>query len=429
MKKLLQKFIQNILRRYATKILDKYHPDIIGITGSVGKTSAKEAIALVLLSEYNVRKNIKNYNNEIGLPLTIIGSESGGKSIAQWLKIFSIAKKIIKESAEYPEALVLEMGADRPGDISYLTKFIKCKVGVVTAVGRSHLEFFETINNIAKEKGRLAESIGLGGYVILNADDERVSTMRSKTKAKVITCGFLGSADLQASDVRIGGGNNGNGNGNGISFKLKYKNNIIPVALPHILGEHFVYAALYAIAVGIVYEIPIISIVNSLKKFESPAGRMKLINGIKNTKIIDDTYNSSLQSAESALRTLKSVSGKKKYAVLGDMLELGAESEKDHKKAGKFVKEFGCDILITVGERSRDTAKSAEGAGMARDFIFSFGNTEEAGKFLQERILEGDVILVKGSQGMRMERIVKEIMAEPLKAPELLVRQGEGWMK
>src|SRR3989344_2771767 len=273
MKKIIQNILKSGLRAYSKKILDKYHPDIIGITGSVGKTSTKEAVFLVLSSEYNVRKNIKNYNNEIGLPLTIIGSESGGKSVSHWLKIFSAAKKIIVENREYPEVLVLEMGADHPGDISYLTKFIKCKVGIITTVGRAHLEFFQTINNIAKEKGRLAESVGIGGYVILNADDERVYAMKGKTKAKVITCGFSASADLQAMEVRVG-----NGNGYGLSFKLKYKNSIIPISLPNVLGEHFIYSVLFAIAVGIIYDIPLITIANILKNFVSPAGRMKILD-------------------------------------------------------------------------------------------------------------------------------------------------------
>ncbi|MCX6796207.1 MAG: Mur ligase family protein, partial [Candidatus Falkowbacteria bacterium] len=148
--------VQKILKHLAKAILKKYQPLVIGITGSVGKTSAKEAIYAVLASQKKTRRNVKNYNNEIGLPLTIIGAESGGRSIADWLKVFRRALKLICVKDEnYPEILVLEMGADRPGDLDYLNSIVCCKIGVITLIGPVHLEYFGSIEQIQKEKGKL----------------------------------------------------------------------------------------------------------------------------------------------------------------------------------------------------------------------------------------------------------------------------------
>lgn len=420
MKQFLKKILEKKLRKYSVKILEKYKPDIIGITGSVGKTSAKDAIYQVLRGHFSVRKAEKNYNNEIGLPLAVIGRESGESSPMRWREVFHTAKKLLATQQSYPKILILEMGADHPGDIEYLTSFIKPKIGIITAVGSAHAEFFGGKNGAAKEKRKLIESLPQEGYALLNGDDEKVLAICSKTKANIITFGLSENCDIRASEIRSG---NGSVTHCGVSFKLLYEKSVVPVSMPYVLGDQFVGTALIAIAIGRLYGISLISILTSLKDFHTPKGRMNLLEGIKKSMIIDDTYNASPEAMRSALSTLGVFEAKRKVAALGDMLELGSISMEEHKSIGKHVRSCGIHILISVGERARDIARGAREAGMSKDYIFSFSNISDAGKFLQDKIEEGDLILIKGSQGMRMEKIVKEVMHEPSRSRELLVRQ------
>lgn len=424
---MFKKIIQYLLKIIASAVVKKYQPEIIGITGSVGKTSTKEAIRMVLGEKFSVRANIKNYNNEIGVPLSVIGAESPGKSFLGWLEIFleSINLLLFKDS-NYPKILILEMGADKVGDIEYLVSFLPLKIAIVTTVSETHLEQFGTMEKVAREKRLLVSRLTKDGAAILNFDDERVNLMQEKTKARVITYGFKDGADIRSSDEKVSLLENGEIQG--ISFKVSYQGNIVPMLLPDVLGRHQIYAALAAVAVGVVCELNLLDIAESLKKYQSPKGRMKIIKGIKETLIIDDTYNSSPKAAIAAVETLGEVrSGRKKIAVLADMLELGNFTQEGHFGVGKAVAENKLDILITVGVLAKKIAQSAIEAGMKDNQIFSFDNTDSAGKFLQEEIKTGDIILVKGSQGMRMEKVVKELMAEPLRARELLVRQGTKW--
>lgn len=425
----MKKLIQYILKVLAKDIIKKYNPDIIGITGSVGKTSAKEAIKSVLGDYYNVRGNAKNYNNEIGTPLTIIGSDSPGKSILGWLEIFIKALNLLLiKNKNYPDILILEMGADKEGDIQYLVDIAPCDVGIVTDVSESHLEFFGSINKIKKEKRKIVEHLSADDYAILNYDVSDVLDMKENTNAKIITFGFDKNADISVSDAGI---NYVEGKPNGINFKLIYKGNIVPVFMPKIMGFSHIYSALVAVGVGSIYGINLIDITKSLKDFAPPKGRMKLIKGIKKSIIIDDSYNSSPASSKAALEVIQEIKmpeKTKKIAVLGDMLELGRTTSEKHKQIGIGVVESGIDILITKGEAARDIAAGAIAAGMSKDKVFSFSSNDETGRFLQERISKGDLILIKGSQGMRMEQVVREVMAEPLSAEELLVRQGREWL-
>ncbi len=433
MKNILKKILESKLRFFAKAILARYNPEVIAVTGSVGKTSTKEAIYTILSSTHKVRQNLKNYNNEIGIPLTIIGAESGGRSVLKWLIVFLQAiGLLIKKNTNYPKILILEMGADRPGDIEYLVSFIPVKIGVVTTVAPVHLEFFGTLEKVAKEKSNIIRTLNKNGFAVLNSDNRLVNEMGKNTNAKVITFGLLPQADVSASGISVSHDVNYQDVSTiqGISFKLKYQGKTVPVLLPKVLGEHLVYTALAAIAVGIIYGINLHTIIDSLKNFVPPKGRMNIIKGIKNTLIIDDSYNSSPLAVKKALYQLKQInlnSFHKKYAVLGDMLELGSYTEEAHCEIGQAVVEYGINYLITVGEISRDIVRGAVLAGMPKDNCFSFKDSIEAGKFLQQRIKEGDLILVKGSQGVRLERVVKEIMAEPQRAAELLVRQGKEW--
>ena len=428
----MKKIIKLKLKFFAKLILAKYKPKIIGITGSVGKTSTKEAVYTVLKTKFNVRRNTKNYNNEIGLPLTIIGSDSPGKSIFGWIGVFFKALGLILfKDKDYPKILVLEMGVDRPGDMKYLTNIAKSDIGIVTLISHSHEEFFEDIKEIQKEKGMLVENLKSGGWAILNFDDDLTRELAGKSKVKVLSYGFKEGATIRAQELVFSFEKTKEvDNLLGISFKLTYNGSSVPVLLPQIIGYNSIYAALAAAAVGVTMGMNLVEISKALREFDSPNGRMNLIDGIKHTLIIDDTYNSSPTSAMSALDIVTKIPIAKearRFAVLGDMLELGRYSEEGHKEVGRYVYKSGINKLIVVGERARDIGRGAKEAGMARDNIFEYTDVAEAGRFIQQRILHGDLILVKGSQGMRMEKIVKEIMAEPLRVKELLVRQEEEW--
>lgn len=426
----MKTLVQWLLAKLVKLILKKYKPDVIGVTGSFGKTSTKEAIFTVLSSKFNVRQNVKNYNNEIGLPLTIIGSNSKGRSVFGWLAVFIKALSlIIFRDKKYPEILVLEMAVDHPGDMFYLTNLAPCKIGVVTAIGPVHIEFFKTIERIAKEKSVMVSHIDKNGWAILNCDNEYVSEMENITRARIMTYGINNNdVDIKASEISVS--QHDSGKISGLSFKLFYKGSSVPVLLPNILGEHLIYAALAAAAIGTVYGLNMVDIASALREFKAPNGRMNLIDGIKNTHIIDDTYNAGPDSTIAALNVLgKIATDKKKFAVLGDMLELGDYTESSHREVGKSVYDNKIDYLVVVGTRAEYIASEAEKQGLDKDNIFAFAESEKAGLFLQDKIEEGDFVLVKGSQGMRMEKIVKEIMAEPLRAQELLVRQDKRWLK
>lgn len=429
----MKKILEYILKLLAVLILKKYQPKIIGITGSVGKTSAKEAILVVLSAKFKVRGNLKNYNNEIGLPLTIIGAKAQGKSIIGWLSVFIQALKLICSKNTYPEILVLEMGVDRPGDMDYFKSFIPINVGVITMIGSAHIEFFRSVENIQKEKGKLIDSLGLESWAILNFDNAETRELANKTKAKILTFGFDRAAMVNISDLKFTNAETQNNfDASGVNFIINYQNASESVRLPRVVGRSAVYAALAGISVGLRFDMSLEEIASALKKFTPPLGRMNLIKGKNNSLIIDDTYNSSPQSLILALedfsQILKNEQGRK-IVALGDMLELGTESENEHKKIGQLLIKYGIDYLATVGKSSLFFAEGAIVAGLKKENIFNFDNSTKAGEFLFNFIEEGDVILVKGSQGARMEKVVEKIMAEPELAAELLVRQDKEWKK
>ncbi|MGI6374252.1 MAG: UDP-N-acetylmuramoyl-tripeptide--D-alanyl-D-alanine ligase [Patescibacteria group bacterium] len=426
----MKKVLQTILKILAQAIVKKYQPQIVGITGSIGKTSTKEAIDWVLKDKFRVRTSFKNYNNEIGLPLVIIGKESPQRSLGGWLKVFLYSLRLlIIKSRQYPEILILEMGVDRPGDMDYLTKIAKPKIGLITYISHSHLEYFGNLANIKKEKQVLIEKLDSQGLAVLNYDSELSRSIASVSKAKVLTFGLTPGADLLAQDI-VYNFSKGGYELSGVNFKLNYQGSIVPVVMKNVMSETAIYAALAATAVGIQLGLGVLETAQRLKEFNLPKGRMNLLAGIKHSFLIDDTYNSSPEASLAAVSTLAKIKideAADKYAVLGEMLEIGSYSEEGHQLVGRLVATSKIKYLITVGEKARDFRRGARQAGMKDDFIFYFAKPEEAGKFLQDRIKLGDVILVKGSQGARMEKIVKELMAEPDLAPQLLVRQGQEW--
>lgn len=430
----MKHILQFILRLLSKAVLRKYHPEVVGITGSVGKTSAKEAIFAVLAEKFRCRRNIKNYNNEIGLPLTILGMESGGRSVIKWLEIFwNGVLLLLKRDKQYPEILILEMGADHPGDISYLTNLAPCKVGVITAVAQAHTEFFKTVSQVAKEKQIIVTHLSKDGTAILNADDEKVLAMAAKTEAETITFGFGDKAHVRAIEFNvIQEADKGVIATMGVNFKIQYGGAVVPVFLPEVVGTQHVYAALVAAAVGLDFGLNLVEISERLHFYNPPPSRMRLLSGLNFSTLIDDSYNSSPLAAFLALRILseiKVMEGGRRIAVLGDMLELGSYTSEAHQEVGAKAAELGIDLLMAVGERAKIVAEAARVRGMAEEKIKEFIDSESAGRFLQESLHAGDLILIKGSQGVRMEKIVVVLMAEPTRAGELVCRQDATWLR
>jgi UDP-N-acetylmuramoyl-tripeptide--D-alanyl-D-alanine ligase len=409
----------------AMVILKRHKPKIIAITGSVGKTSTRAAVFAVLSSKYYVRENQKNYNNEIGIPLAIIGVESGGKNILKWIWIV-IKWFFILIFPKYPEILVFELGVDRPDDMKYFMSFIHPIVGIITNISLSHIEFFKTVENIAREKRILVESLATDGYAVLNADDELVIEMSNHTKAQVLTYGLDESATVNASNPIY---NYEENKPAGISFKLNYDGKNIPIRLKNLLASHYVYAALAAVSVGTIFKINLVDIARALEPLRAPTGRLNLLEGIRRSYIIDDTYNASPISTLAALSVLGQLEAKRKIAVLGDMLELGEQTEIGHRDVGRKVFSTKIDIFIAVGERMQYAIEQLIALGFPRANILHFNDPSSAAEKVSQIVREGDFVLVKGSQGMRMEKIVEKIIADPSQAKNILCRQNREWKK
>ncbi len=428
MKQSLLNILKYILRTLARATLARYSPGIVGITGSVGKTSTKEAVRTVLAAERTVRAPAKNFNNELGLPLAILGDWESAGGVFFWLKVICVSIwRLIVKSKEYPEVLVLEYAIDRPGDMKYLLEIARPHIGLFTAMGDVpvHVEFFTGPEAVMREKARLISQLPATGFAILNIDDPLVMEAKSQTRAQVMTFGFDEKADVRVTNFS----NNFDGKSGGISCKLTYGGSIVPVRIDRALGKAQAYSIGAAAVVGLIFGLNLVRIAEALSSYEAPAGRLKLVRGIRESFLIDDTYNAAPTAMHSALETLKSLNAKRKIAVLGDMLEIGKYTLEVHEGVGKSVKKIGVDMLLTVGIRGKLIAEAAIKEGMSEKSVFQFTDIYEASEFLEAKIQKGDLILVKGSQGVRLEKVVKELMAEPARAKELLVRQDAEWVR
>lgn len=428
MKEYLKKIIVKILEWEARTVLKKYKPKIVAITGNVGKTSTKDAIFSVLSDFFFVRKSEKSFNSDIGVPLTILGLPNAWNNPLKWISNIIEGFKIILLPKDYPAWLVLEVGADRPGDIEKVGAWLHPDIVVVTRFSEVpvHVEFFESKDAVVKEKGYLVKALKKEGLLILNADDPDVMSFASKAYIKPITFGVAESSNVRGSNynlVYI------DGLPVGITFKVDHGNNVMPVSIAGVAGLHHMYPALAALAVGMSQGLNPIKLSDALAHYEAPRGRMNIIKGIESSIIIDDSYNSSPVALEEALSTLDSIKTTgRRIAALGDMLELGRFSIDEHKRLGKKVAKV-CDVLVAVGLRGKFFAEAALKARMGKRKVFVFENSGEAAGFLKDKIKKGDVVLVKGSQGVRMERVTKALIADPDMAKELLVRQDEEWEK
>jgi UDP-N-acetylmuramoyl-tripeptide--D-alanyl-D-alanine ligase len=432
MKQTIKVFVIKVLIWEAKAVLKKYRPKIVAITGSVGKTSTKDAIYTVFSSAYTTRKSEKSYNGDVGVALTILGAESGFSNIFVWIKNMVEGFLLFALPHSYPAWLILEVGTNTPGDIETITHWLKPDVTVITRFGDVpvHVEFFPSIDDLIREKGYLAHALKPDGVLIFNHDDNRVRDFSESIQRTKITYGFEPGADIGATDSFVLYGKYDNSElefPTGVAFTIMHQGAAIPLFLNGALGKQHIYPMLAAFATGISQNIPAEKIAVALSSHITASGRMKLLPGIKDTLLIDDSYNSSPVAVDEALKTLSLVKASgRKIAVLGDMLELGSYSIEEHKRVGQMAKD-ATNILVTVGIRSRATADAALDAGINENNVLQFETSQEAGKYLQTIIKAGDILLIKGSQSMRMERIVKELMRFPEKAEEQLVRQEQSW--
>ncbi len=431
-KQFLKQIVVLVLTKLSIAVLKKYQPKIIAVTGSVGKTTTKDAIYTAIYKYKKTRKSEKSFNSEIGVPLTILGCKNAWSNPFLWIENIFVGLKLVLFKNDYPEWLVLEVGADRPGDIENISKWLTPNIAVITRLPNIpvHIEYFSSVEEISKEKLFLARSLAKDGVVVVNSDDETLERLVKELNVPTITYGADLNSDVTITDITTVYSKTDNlVFPSGINFNLNIKDQKILINIDNVIGNHVALNLGASLAIAKYLNLNIDDVAKGLSMFINPLGRMNLIKGIKQTLIIDDSYNSSPVAVEEGLTTMANlkISGRK-IIVLGDMLELGIFSTEEHKKIGEKVANVG-DILITVGVRARGFAEGAMNAGMSEKNIFQYENSQEAGKEVQNMLSSGDLIFVKGSQGVRMEKFVEEIMLEPDRKADLLVRQSKEWMK
>ena len=364
------------LQKVAGEWRQRLNVRVIGITGSVGKSTTKELTSTVLKQRYRTLKNPGNLNNEIGLPMTL------------W------------RLGEGHDRAVLEMGFYVPGEIKFLCDLAQPVVGVLTNIGTVHAERAGSQEEIARGKAELVQSLPAApeGVAILNYDDPLVRAMADQTKARIFYYGLSPEADLWADQVE--------GLGlDGIKFRLHYQKENIHLKVP-LIGRHSVHTVLRSAAVGLVEGLSWEEIIRGLRS-EHTQLRLVAVKAACGAMILDDTYNASPKSMLADLNLLEEMEGRK-VAVLGDMLELGRYETRGHQKVGIRAAEVA-DVVVTVGQLAEIIAKSAADTGLSEKNIYSFADTEDTIKFLIKFLTEDDVILVKGSRGMRMDKIVASL--------------------
>jgi len=386
---------QQALTDWARYILRRYRTEVIGITGSSGKTTTKEAIAHVLAARFAVFKNYANYNGRYGLPIALGRLEPGH------------------------EKAVLEMACDGFDEIRDLADLTRPRVGVVTAVNPTHIEYLGSLEQIAVEKGRLVEALPPDGVAILNYDDEHVRAMSQCTRARVVFYGLDARADVRAKKVTV--------SAEGIAFTLVADGRETPVRCP-LLGVHNAYAALAAAAVGLTYGLEAELIAARLAEFRPLPGRLNPLPGREGSTILDDTYNSSPAAVLAALDTLSALTASSRIAVLGDMLQLGAHAEEYHREVGRKAAQT-VDFLVTQGELARLIALEAVATGLSPDAVSVVYTTREAAAAVEKHLRPGSVVIVKGAQELRMEQVTEALLARPETAPQALVRQNSAWQQ
>ncbi len=359
------------LQTLAAAVRRLWGKSLIGVTGSTGKTTTKEAIAHVLSSRFRVLKSEGNFNNHFGLPLTLLRLE--------------------------PEhdAAVIEMGMSHLGEIAALAKIAQPEIGVVTNVAPVHLEFFESIGEIARAKYELIDSLPAGGIALLNADDEYVSQFGRDFHGKVVLYGLRTQADVRAENAKHHGAE-------GSTFDVVVGGCREKASLP-LVGAHNIYNALAAVAVGIERGLTLSEALGALATL-APADKRGEVVKLGNITIINDCYNSNPKALDAMVDALAAMPAKRRIVVAGEMLELGAAGEEMHRSSGRHMAERKIDVLVGVRGLAQSMVDSARESGMRAEFL---ATPQEAGEWLARETREGDVVLLKASRGVKLEQALE----------------------
>ncbi len=385
--------LQQALADYAAFLLQKYRPRVIGVTGSSGKTTTKEAIAAVLQQHYRVFKNYGSYNGRYGLPIAL-GQFSPDCEVA-----------------------VLEMACDTFGEIGELARITRPEVGVITTINQTHLAFLGTLNNIAAEKGRLIEALPFNGSAILNADDPRVAGMVPRTQARILTFGLKAGADVRASDLKV--------KPEGLAFTLHYEGRSYPGFTP-LLGRHQIYPILAAMTTALVFNISPELALATIAELPRVPGRMNPLPGRQGSLILDDTFNASPEATQAALDTLVELPGAHKVAILGDIPDLGDLERQAHRQIGSYAA-TRVERLVTKGDLAQEIAGAALENDLGKHAVQVTFTNDDAVAAIEDLLSPDTVVLVKGGAEVRLERVVEKLLANPDRDRWQLVRQGAGW--
>lgn len=413
--------MQKLLETLVKIKLGRIRPTVIGITGSLGKTSTKEAIAHVLKSKWRVVQSQKSLNTEFGLLLAVLGQPSGFTSPLKWTRILVNAAR----EAFNPKPcdfLILEYGADRPGDIEHLVSLVPPHIGIITRIARVHQDEgqFRDEHAVFEEKKRLAESIPLDGFAVLNSEDSLLKNLHVKLRAK--TFWFGAGGDIWAEYLK--------NTRHGFSATIHTGNQLgsqkFEAEFP-VIGSFHISLFLPALLIGEHFGIPLKKGIEALSTFRLPSGRMSEIPGKNHSTLLDSSYNSSPEAMKQALKLLHDFPGGRKIAVLGNMNELGDYTERGHRE---IAREIGSWLheLVTVGESAAIIADECLKIGFPKSRMKILLDASAAAQYLQNILKKDDVVLFKGSQNrVRLERAVKALMAHPEDAKKLLCRQEPEW--
>ena len=426
-KRILKFPIASLLAMGARLVIAKYRPTIVMITGSVGKTSAKDAIGTALDPQFFLRKTEKSYNSEFGVPFTIIGVKNPWLNPFAWFVVFRDLLALLVLPNHYPNLLILEVGADRPGDIARILRIATPDTVVVTRLPDVpvHVEAYASPAAVREEEFLPAYSLGIGAPLIISADDPHARSLAESLPVRVITYGFAKDANVHAGTAKVFVEN---GVVAGMSAEVRVGEIHTTLIVRGVLGSQHLYAPLAALASTIALSSDLEAAVKDLASYVPPAGRERIFRGQNGSIIVDGSYNASPAAVECALDTLKALPQvTRRIAVLGDMLELGRYSVIEHERMG--AKASACaDLVVAVGVRAKAIARAALEAGMKEENVLWYDSAVSAAKALPSLLRAGDAVFVKGSQGVRLERIVKALLADPTDS-KYLVRQEREWQR
>jgi UDP-N-acetylmuramoyl-tripeptide--D-alanyl-D-alanine ligase len=432
MRKLFKPIIIVLLAAFSRAIVRKYRPKVVMVTGSVGKTSTKDAVAAALSEKFYLRKSEKGYNTEFGVPLTIIGSKNAWGKVGGWFKVIDDAFAVLFLPNHYPKMLVLEVGADQPGDLARMMKLVTPDAVVVTLLPEIpvHVEAYPNPEAVREEEFTPATALPQGAPLIINADDHYALEYATRTSARVYTFGLNEGADVRIlkTDVWIEG-DEPKGMQAILEIQEESQKKSYAVQVPGSFGQTQLLAPAAAVATGLALGLTPAEALSGLRSYVPPPGRGKVFAGLKRTILIDDSYNASPVAVEAILRSLCILpSSRRKVAILGDMLELGRYSIEEHERIGHIAKDC-VSMIITVGTRSKVIGEAAIKDGMSQENVHHFANSLDAALAVPDLLNEKDIVLIKGSQtGVRLERVVKVLLKDEKDAANL-VRQDAEWQR